>query len=518
MDVTQQHPHYADRAARAGFALAHYTGDLFERTAIAQTDDGATRTAVCLKGAPFLLRHQQGESDTAYAERRAVSTYTPHFAFAVDGLAGQVQANEDDAEREWEGSPLGDPEDAASDMARLWRDANGEGLDWPTVWHTMAPLLVTATRWGVLVEGDVEGSPYGRVTLIDPRDVIDWDDAHKKPHWVVLREGGHAAREPGDDAQAVERYLVVRLDGWTRYEADVAETHEVRSLGDTEVLSGGVPKEVDSGTWSFTDPSGAPCLPFRMVELPIGRELGYQMAHVANGIMNRQSTRDWRFWTACINRLHVDLGEDTQTTYEQITDGIRQHGTTLLLTRGGGSAGYIHPSQEPAEAAGRALESDVKEFYRTFFRAAADAARQRTATEIVQANDTGIAAFLVMLAGTLDEAENFALAMLEQVKSPGAEPVASVQRSTTFAPVSPGELADGLHRRYFGDAPVPAGAKARQSAAERITELDNVTADPKELETAASAEPQAPQVRPDRLAGLRAAGRFNPSLAGEQAA
>lgn len=261
----------------------------------------------------------------------------------------------------------------------------------------------------------------------------------------------------------------------------------------------------------FRHPDGRARCPFRFVGVPIRRDLGYQMAMVANNLLNHGSTVDWRFWTACINRLHIDTGEDQQTKITDLIGAIREHGQSIVVTRGGGSASYINPSQEPAQAAWEVLKEKVRDFFVTFFRSYAnEAATQRTATEIRQQNDLGVEAYLVMLAKALDEAENFAFAMIEQAVRPPAgapgtrptPPSARAKRPESYQPVQPEAIADSLMARYFGTT-VPAGPETLKAAAHRIHQLDGLPSDPGETEAAVQEATAGRAVRPERLARVR---------------
>lgn len=509
MDVTTTHPAYADRKARLDFALAHYTGEVYEPVANAAGSAQATRRAsvVGMKAEPFLIMHGQGESEAAFAERRRISTHTPHLAFAADSLAGQVLAREAEAERTWETDDgpgvLGDPDDPGSPMARLWEDADGAGTNWLTQFAALAPHLIvsTAAGWFQYVDaGDpATGTPHRHV-LVDPRDVIDWHAPGGRLEWAVVKERSLADRAPGQKAEPVVSYLVLDPFGWARYQ---------EAEGSGEAIVG-------EGEWAYVDRDGRPTVPARFAAVPIPRDLGYQMAREANGIMNLMSTRDFRLWTANTNKMHLDGGDSSAADMEVYAESLRTNGQSLIMTRGGGTATYIHPSQEPAIAANEILGDRVKAFYHTFFRSYSDAAAaQRTATEIRQEADSGTNAFLAMLAGALDEAENWALFTLEQAVAPDRPAEwgrAYVARTRRFDPAAPEAQAEALWAQFFGSGPVPVGPKGRAAAAQRIAELHNVAADPDEIEAAVQ-EADRPAVRPDRLADLRARMQYDPAQA-----
>ena len=505
-----RHPEYPEATRRAAFALAHYGGDLYERLPASPTiagretgrenlgstgydGDGALHG---LKAEPFLVRHGQGESEEAFLERRRISAAVPYYGFAVDGLAGQVLAAEDDAERTWGEGPLGDPTDPASVMARLWESADGRGTDWRTLYAQLAPRLVAVKRWGLLVEAGATSADDPSVRMVPPRAVVDWQGDPADPEWVVIQEVALAPRQPGEEAEDETTYLTITREGWRRERAND---------------DGGMDL-VEEDTHDYRHPDGRARCPFRFVGVPLDRDIGYQMAQVANNLLNHASTVDFRFWTACINRLHLDTGEDSSTKIGDIIDTIKEHGQSVIVTRNGGSAAYINPSQEPALAAWSVLKEKVVDFFVTFFRAYGnEASAQRTATEIRQQNDLGVEGYLVMLATALDEAENFALSTLEQAVRPpqtarGKKPRpqgAKVERARSYQPILPLQIAEGLVSRYFGDR-VPAGPETLKAAAERVHQLDGLPSDTDETERAVEAATAERAVRPDRMARLRA--------------
>ena len=197
MSLTKPHPQYERIKKRLAYVLDHYTGDVVD----------AMHT--------YLTRHDQGESDAAYKERLAISKYKPHFSFAIDSLAGQLFAKEDEAEREF-GGVLGDPFEDGTTGERLWDDADGMGTAWLTMWKTLAPRLIACRQWWVLVEGvDAAAGREARVVLVDPRSVIDWIEEGGEVVEAVLAEEVETRTSVMQESKTEKQYVVYAREGWT---------------------------------------------------------------------------------------------------------------------------------------------------------------------------------------------------------------------------------------------------------------------------------------------------------------
>lgn len=470
MSLTTPHPAHAAILERLGYVLDHYTGAVPER------------------GEAYLVKHEQGESDAAYAERAKIATYTPHFAFAVDSLAGQLFAKEDEAEREC-GDVLGDPEEEGTIMRALWQDADGAGTNWLTLWKQFAARLIACREWYVLVEGAAPEGGNGRTLLVDPRKVIDWIEVGGVVTEAVLAETVEVRGSVFDEPKAVAEYVVYRLDGWARYRSasGVPMGSNLASLG------GGDPVLVDEGAYDYRSPSGQPVLPLRRISVPMQRDLGYVMARAASGLYNLQSTMDFRLWSACVNRLHIAI-DPTVATPKEVADGMRE-GHNLIVTDANGSANYIHPSQEPAQASADILEKKVAAFYQTFFRGYADEGKQATATQVMQDAAAGVEAFLVLLAGAVDEGEAFALRMLEQAQDSSAakragESTIRVERASSYQPVDTRAVAEQAISKMMEGVPV--GATAAASLITRWLDTLRVDYEPEEVDEAVQEWMNAP--------------------------
>ena len=447
----QKHADYDRERERIDYAMTHYEGNVLDSDKI--------------KG--FLFQHSQAESEEAFEERKKIAQYKPHFAFAVDSLAGQLFAKESDISRTFSGEDddsrltLGDPDDTDTIIGRLWKNVDGTGSNYPTVWKTLAPRLIANRKWGIFVDAPTGEKSSSRITLLDPRNV--WDKIYDNGRLIEIKvyEESIVQASMQETPETVKEVVIYTLEGWTRYTEDGSE--------------------VDSGAYVYWDDKEKKekHLPYREIEVPIRRDLGYSLAKTANATFNLESTRDFRVWSSCINRLALN----TDQSPTEIKKGIKE-GTGIIITTGDrGRAEYINPSQEPALASTKILEQQVREFYEVFFRGYANAGRQATATEIMQDVAAGVQAYLVLLKTAIDEAENFVLGMLEQIHFPenaDAWGTANVKRTDQFAPINPSLVAAGLLERYI-EPKLPIGIDATINVIKRALDLDGIGFDDEQL-------------------------------------
>jgi hypothetical protein len=456
--LTHEHPEYKARKERWRYALDHYDGGVL--------DDLPA----------YLQRHSQGETEAAYRERQKIVDYTPHFAFAVDSLAGQMFTVESEAMRSWQladedgnlilRDALGDPSDTESIMWRIWQNIDGKGTGYPTLWKQLTARLICLHEYWVLVEGVATsegGEPTGeaRIHLISPLDVLDWEEEGGSLLWAKVRHRVYERSGWRTEAQEAVQYTLYTLDGWTRYREDDG--------GETLIAS---------GTYQYfeTQRKRRRILPIQRFKVPLDRPVGYVMATKANAIFNLESSRDFLLWSANFIRLRLETDLTDEEVNKRLGEGWNWFRAQAL--------DFVNPSSEPAKNATDVLENKLEAFYRTFFRSYSDAARERTATEIRQDIQSGVEAFLTLLKSAIDDAENFALWLLEQTyfpDNPAAWGQASVERSDRFQPENPDVVADHLVNRYLVTK-VPAGRKALVNVVKKLLEMDRVDYDPVELQ------------------------------------
>lgn len=468
--VEFQHPEYIRRHPKWRFGRDHYTGEAL--------DSNNVRS--------YLFKREQGESEQSYMERIRLADFPNHFASVVDSLAGMMFQVEGDANRTYtvdasdEGNPtfgpMGDPEDPASEIARLDQDADGDGNGLMTLMKMLTTELIVSHRYWVYVDGGKDGIPH--VKLIQPEAITNWRYVGKTLVEVVLKEQVDTRKSIQDSPDPQDRYIVFDQQGWARYRVETTAAKEAI-----------VVKE-EAGQYEYIDPSGNPALPIFMVDLPMQRDVGYVLAWKQNILFNKESERDHLLRVANFPKLVISADE---TNYETIRNLIRE-GANMIQedpAQHGGGHRYIHPSSESAQVATTVLERKVEEYYTTAFRDYGQHARQKTATEAKQDLASGVGAFLQMLKEALDDAENAIYWRIEQTLKPKCDPVAHVERSDEFLPTDIESTITNLGVRYNGsqtNPPLPVGRTAKIAALKQILTYDGIEYDQSELEAAVDSE------------------------------
>ena len=449
--LNKKHPDYDTAQKRRDVAWDLYTGAVYDKLT------------------SYLIQHKQGEYDGAYEERRKTADYTNHMATVVDGLAGMMFAVEEQAERDFGG--LGDLADVNSTAARLWRNADGAGTNYPVVWRKLAPALISLQEYWVMVEGlieDAEGQVTGEasIRLVDPRRVENWiEDKTGDVVQCRVTEQVDARASIREDDDPVVQHVVYGVDGWQRWRVTKDENGQEQE------------EMIGEGTYAFyaTTAQRRRVLPIFRVRLPLPRPVGYLIARKAKAIFNLESSRDWLLWVANFPKLLIDSTADIKEIQAKLKEGGN------IFT--GVEHTYITPPTEPAQLATEVLEKKVGDFRVMAMREYGDAARERTATEIRQEFRTGVEAFLTMLKSAMDEAEGGALWRLEQVyfpNQPSRWGQARVERANQFLPEhlsskDRAELVEMWQRNGFGRKAAMLLAGYSEREADAVIELDQDT-------------------------------------------
>lgn len=460
-----QHPCYERDNAKWTYAWEHYTGEVLNSQRIRN----------------YLIRRNVGESGDSYNERLRLVDFTNHLATVVDSLVGILVGKEADAARRFakdgedakDGSGLGTPADSDSPIGRLWRDADGSGTAWLTLFKQLAGMLcLTHKAWGIVTAPD--GNPI--VRFLPPGCVDNWfyDPEDGGLSEVKVYEQVDTRRSIQDSPKLVDTYIVYSRGGWQRWRTN--------KDGEPEMMNG----PQDSGTYTFEDRRGRPCLPIFEIELPLRRPVGYLLARKQNTIFNLESGRDFLLWIANFPKLFVSAGNDL---FQKIRAAL-QEGHNVLQEDPASARGhhYDAPPTTSAAIANDVLERKVEEFYITAFREYGDAARERTATEIKQDVAAGVGAFLQMLKAALDDAENNVYHRVEQIlwpNNPDRWFVASVERSEDFTLSDINLLVGRMRERYFpaGES-VPVGRTAQIGIAKQIADFEGLDVKDEEVELA----------------------------------
>lgn len=433
------------------YARDHYEGQVLR-------DDKVTQ---------YLVRKATAEDEHAYLERCQLADYTPHFGTVVDTLAGMMFRVDDEATRVFgtkDQPGLGDPTDPATPIGRLFRDADGKGNGWLTLFKQIAiELTVIHTTWGLV--DVVDGQVVSR--YLKSEDVVNW---RYGPHGlldVVVREYADTRTSIEDDPNPGDQYVHFTLNGWQRYSTD-PKGQPIRGTGPGA-----------SGTYKYTDAYGNPQLPIFRVELPLRRHVGYLLAKKANAIFNRESERDHILRFANFPKLNLVATDDEFPGY---TDRIAKGANVLQDNPVHNRAhAFIAPSAESAKVATDVIKEKVVAFFINAFHEYGDSAIQKTATEVRQTVAAGPGAFLQMLKSALDDAENQMLWRVERAtfpKDPARWNLARVERSSDFAPLNVEEVIARQQARYFGqNKSVPMSREGQAAIAQQVATFDGVETD-----------------------------------------
>lgn len=450
-----QHAEYRAKVGHWAFVRDNYTAELLEPGKIHK----------------YLQQRRQGEGNEAFKERARTADYSNHLAVVVDSLAGMLAAVEGDTNRTWgetqamargvnKTKGLGDPMDVESEAYRLTESVDGRGMQNDSFWNQVAiELSLTHTGW--LFVDPQDGNPVYR--YITPEEATNWFEKDGRLASVVLREVADTRQSIEDQPGVADNYLVLELDGWTRW----------RVRKETATL-------IDDGRWTFQDEHGNAVLPIRQIELPMRREVGWILAHKNIAIFNRESERDWPLRVANFARLLVD---GDAPAFKKLVESLKAGHNVLH----GIGHKYIAPSTEGAALATEVLNDKRTDFYITAFREYGDSAKVRTATEVRQDVAAGAQAYLTHLAATLDEGETWAMRTATQALFPKDKSlwlVPRAKRSDNFLPADPEKVIDRLIKRMWGEKPVPLGKTAQVEAAKMVAEWTGISTTDDEIESA----------------------------------
>jgi hypothetical protein len=396
------------------------------------------------------------------------------FSTIIGSIVGQLFAVEGDAKRIWqtEGTRgLGDPNDPDTTMGRLWDNADGEGTAWPVLWRSFATRLLVFQWMYVLVDGmdavtfeDEDGSEEivtgeARIKLIDPAHVLARGYEGGRMVWAKVKHVVVTGDDdPRQEQKEEEQYTLYTLEGWQRYRKVKAGDKTAEEL-------------IGEGSYEFyeTNDRQARCLPLFLVKFPFPTYIAHYLARKAVVIFNHESVRD-TFLTEGTTVHLIEYGDPMQ--YESHRDDMNA-GETHHQFSPASKAEYIAPPDGPARLTSDVLEDKRKNLYISAYQTYADAASQATATEIRQDARGGIEAFLSLFSASVEEAQNRATVLLEQIYFPTTPDLwggAKVELSTDFVPADPTALDAALVATFFGPAAVPVDAETLTAAAARIIE------------------------------------------------
>lgn len=425
----------------------------------------------------YLQKRASWEKDQDHKLRISKADPNMLFSTMIGSIVGQLFAVEADEKRIWQkdgAEGLGDPNDPETIMGRLWDNADGEGTAWPVLWRSFATRQLVFQWMYVLVEGvdmrpivDEDGNPTGedvavgeaRVKLIDPHMVLAKGYEDGRLSWVKVRhEVTVGDDDPRSKQEVQEQYTIYRLDGWERYRKTKAGNDMVDEL-------------MEDGTYDFYETTDmvSRCLPIFLVKFPFPTYVAHYLARKAVALFNKENVLD----------TFVDEGTTTNLIEEGDPVAYESHKEDMLagenhhLFGNGSKAYYIAPPDGPARLSLDVIKDKREVLFISAYQQYANAAAQTTATEIRQDARAGIEAFLSLFSTTLEEAQNRATFLIEQVYFPDQPDLwggAKVELSREFVPMDQGAQDMALRDMFFGPAAVALDAETLTAAAVRLAE------------------------------------------------
>jgi len=476
--VLYEHPEFAAMYQDWEYCWDMYTGD-------------AARPE---KVEAYLLQRALGESDEDYNERKRNASLSPHYAFALDALAGLLATAETETKRQFQDEEsskgLGDKDEAGTPAHSLWNNADGEGTNYLPFWQQVAIRLLIFKRLWILAQG------VKRQTIV-LEDGTTKEIPVKEPHWrhltpmavtnwkhneqngrletVVVHTKIDTRNSIESTPQVSDVYTVYEIGGWTAYQKIVRN-------GKLIILP------YDTGTYEYSERMGAeliPALPIFMAELPMARNVSLNAATRANANWNMESERDALLRNGNIPRFVLVAHEGAyKTMVQRLVKGwkLLRHDPEQDKQHY-----YVSPPAEAAKLSTEVLKERIPEFYATTFRDFGDAAKERTATEVRSRQKSGIEAALALTVGTLEEAENRGLFLQEQINFPDDRDAwgqATATYSRNFLPLEPGAIADLIMTSFFPTDSLPAGPEATKNAVIYMLDYLGLQYDEAEVEQA----------------------------------
>lgn len=418
--------------------------------------------------ATYLPRRKQGEAALAYEERKGLLDPDLLFQSLMNTLAGQVFSEEvlrtfqPEAEKGADGiEGLGDPADPASIAGKLYRNADGEGTNYPVFWQKGTVDTLRFQRLWFLVEGfgrNNEGhvltEPF--VTMISPLRVTDWIRTGRHLTSAKVMHGVDVPRtsleeEPKEETQ----YTVYTIGGYTRYrQTDKGVVEEVEGKAGEYVWY----RDAESAKMKR---DAGRCLPIFYVDFPLTADVAYLLAKKSVAGFNMESRRDALINTGNTPRQIQKIADAHRA--ERIEGEIKA-GQTVHVIGPEDDIGYISPPTDAAHLATDVIKGKRENLFISAYKMYADEAAQKTATE-VRHDAKPEQAFLTFLSKTMEEAENRVLFLLEQAHfpdNPDAWGQASAVWPETFEVADAAGEADHMAERAFGMDRLPLGPTGRK--------------------------------------------------------
>ena len=434
----------------------------------------------------YVPQKMSAEPAEDYDDRLLMLNPPTEFPFLVDSFSGMIEAGDRNTRltlaEEGSEEGFGDVDNEDSLGAKLLKNVDGSGTNWSPFWSQFDNRLIRYFEMWVLVEGIITDPDTGEtvkdphVRLVDPIDVTNTYYRNGKLEAVTVEHVVDGRRSIRDKRSSVKRWTVYELDGWSLYE-------EIKRDGEKHVIL------IDEGVYDYYETkertTARRCLPIFKVRLPMDRFVSYQAARRQNSMLNKESERDAAVRNGNLARLAI-VG--STGFYESIME-YADKGYKIIRHDPENSTPhyYIAPPSDPPRLATEIVAGERENFFVTNFRDYANAAKEKTATEIKSDNRAGKEAFLYLVATAKTEAQNRALWLLEQANFPDKPAIwgrAKIHRDPDFSLVTGKELIDTILDKVIGDRKIPVGPTGMNQASKMVLDYFGLEYDDTEVRAA----------------------------------
>ncbi len=406
----------------------------------------------------YIPQKTQRENNQAYAERLLLLYRNMMFFTGVTSMVGVWAGSEQNTDRVWSNEDkqgFGDENDPDSLAYKLINNADGANTNWSYVINRLAVKLTTKQKVWVYVDGrpkDANGKSVGEasVKIIDPEHVPNYwvNPETGRIEWVIVEEMRDVRASHLEEPKLTKCFTEFSLDGWRRYYIQESDKKEGEGA---EVVIGS-----DTYAYYRTKDKNDKILPIFPAEIPLDVNPGYLWAMNANSVMNFESRLDFAHMTLAFSLLQL-VAKDQ----EQLDMVLKNLLNSNVITQNPESSRdhkFLEQDSSYLQASAERLKEKVKDFHYSMFKAYGDAAREKSATEILIDSQTGLEAWLTLLNSACEEAENGALWRLSQTYFPDKPQLwgdAHVSRKADFSPKDTDEVLDKIQDRYFDGKAIP---------------------------------------------------------------
>lgn len=365
----------------------------------------------------LLTQREQREPKEAFKERKQISTYTNYFAHCIDAHAGVLL--QEPPEIDW--GNLGDPENPSDLAYRIKRDIDGTGTTLFAHLRKAANELMLKGEVGGLVDGITENG-VAPAYVIPPQDIVNWNS--NETEFKIRRDEPHQMDREVEVEIDRDYYTAWSPEGFEHYQIDNEEEELLPFPEDEQGFT-----EFENG---FETVHGKPIPPFFRVELPVLRQISYNLANNAISIYEMESVRDMGLRSTGFGYL-VIYAEDN--VFDDVVEDIKNNNIVIQGDPDSNrSHQFVQPNFEAAEMMDDVVHRKIRQFYTTAFKEFQRAGRMnQTGTKTAANTEENISAFLSTVAFSLEEYARNLLRLLEQQHYPNKDPKSDVTMKRKFS-------------------------------------------------------------------------------------